>query len=236
MVWVIIMTTKNLSYYAKASWLPVDRYYDTITNISASTNGNPLVECSTKIFWFDHISDDLFDPNNLPASSDGIIVKDKAIYFVEFKSGFKKKITKNNFNMDIAKCESKGEVCQDYWDLFFKKQKKDTEQLINSIRDKAIESYITLDKNILPKCLELTNGQKHRIVFIVVIDEDGIDNMEAALAGLSSNSPSPDNCFENIKKSLKRCYKQTDANGQDYYYDEIKVMSPCDFVSFIERT
>lgn len=226
------MTTKNISMYAKNNWLS-DRHYNTISRISDPGNGQSLVDSPKKTFWFDHISDDLYyDKGNLPTSADGVIITDRMICFVEFKTGFKKKITKQNFDAVKGACKHKGAVCNFYWNLFFDNQKTETKQLISSIRDKAIESYITLEKKLLPICA-LAGDQNYKLVFIAVIDGNGEDNMEATLGELCSKEPSHENCFNDVRKALKRCANQKDADGQDYYYDEIKVMSPAEFLSFI---
>ena len=226
------MMTKNISMYAQNNWLS-DRYYNTISRISDPGNGQSLVQSSKKIFWFDNISSDLYPGNhNLPTSADGVIITDRMICFVEFKTGFKKKITKQNFDADKVTCEHIHDICYEYLDLFIKNQRTETEQLICSIRDKAIESYITLEKKLLPICA-LVGDQKYKLVFIAVIDGNGEDDMEATLGELCSKEPSHENCFNDVRKALKRCANQKDAAGQDYYYDEIKVMSPAEFLSFI---
>lgn len=220
--------------YANDNWLS-ERYYNTIAKISDQGNGQSLVDCPQKVFWFDHISDDLYsDKDKLPTSADGIIINDQMICFIEFKTGFKKKITKQNFDAEEGKCKHIGKVCPEYWDIFFKNQKKETKQLISSIRDKAIESYITLEKKLFPKCDEDLSGvQNRRLIFVAVIDENEIDNMEATLGDLCSKDPSENNCFGSIHNSLKRFTNQKDATDKDYYYDEIRVMSSSDFISFI---
>lgn len=229
------MLTKNIDKFARENW-QCERYYNTITKISDPGNGNSLVTSSQKMFWFDHISDDLYTcQNNIPTSADGIIITERVIYFVEFKSGFKKKITTKNFDEKKASCPYKNAICKDYWKLFFKKQNKETEQLIDSIRDKAIESYITLEKRLVPQFIDLDVSQKYRLVFVVVIDENEIENMEATLGDLCSKDSISNNCFSDIRKSLQRCMNQKDACGNDYYYDEVRVMSTSDFVSFINN-
>ncbi len=230
------MLTKNIDKFAREKWI-CEEYYNTITKISDTGNGNSLVMSPQKMFWFDHISSDLYTcKNNMPTSVDGIIITEHVIYFVEFKTGFKKKITTKNFDIEKATCSYKGDICRDYWDLFSKTQKKETEQLIDSIRDKAIESYITLEKKLAPHFIDLDETQKYRLVFIAVIDENEIDNMEATLGDLCSKDSISNNCFSDIRKSLQRCLNQRDVCGHDYYYDEIKVMSSSDFISFINQT
>lgn len=230
-----MMTTKDIAKYAKDNWLSDQRYYNTIAEISKSGNQEALVDSLKKIFWFDNISNDLYiDKDKLPSSADGVMVTPNALYLIEFKSGFKKKITKQNLDPEKAKCDYKDGICKFYWDLFFKNQNTETKNLITSIRNKTIESYITLEKRLFPKCMDL--DQQYKLVFIVVIDENELDNMEATLGDLCSKEPLSDNCFKNINNSLKRCIKQKDTNGEDYYYDEIKVMSSYEFILFIENT
>ena len=42
-------------------------------------------------------------------------------------------ITKENFNTERGKCQKIGEICEDYWKLFFDKRKKEVNELILSI-------------------------------------------------------------------------------------------------------
>ena len=232
------MIAKDILKYAQEHWLSDSGYKKTITEISKSGTSKALVESSKEIFCFDDISRDLYKRKDcLPTSADGIIITDnKKIYLVEFKSGFKKKITKNNLDKEKASCEYKNGLCNDYWNLFFRHQKRETRQLIDSIREKAIESYITLEKRLFPQCSDLMSAKKYELIFIVVIDEDGLDNMESALGELSLKEPPANNCFSDIRKSLKHCLKQKDYVGNDYYYDDIKVMSPYDFKFFVNNS
>lgn len=113
------MTTKNIAKYAKENWVS-ERYYNTITEVSASKNCEPFVDSPKKIFWFDNISSDFYlSKDNMPTSADGAIITDRVLYLIEFKSGFKKKITKQNFDVEKATCEYKDGICFDYWNLFF---------------------------------------------------------------------------------------------------------------------
>ena len=90
----------------------------------------------------------------LPTFKDGQILtdimctKDNIIYYA------------NNLDKEKASCEYKNGFCNDYWDLFFRHQKTETRQLIDSIREKAIESYITLEKRLFPQCSDLMSTKK----------------------------------------------------------------------------
>ena len=99
--------------------------------------------------------------------------------------------------------------------------------MISSIRLKAIESYITLEKHILPKCQQ-TDG-RCRLIFTVVIDEDAVEAMEDTLAEVVGDKETRDNPFSRIRSSLQRLTNNRDANGKAYFYDSVEVLSAVDF-------
>lgn len=179
------------------------------------------------LFHFDKISEALYTQGKAPTSADGLEVTSRGVEFIEFKSGFKRKITKNNFDEKQGWCEDGKKVCAWYWDLFFKEQEKEIAELISSIRFKAIESYITLEKHVFPKCQH--SGVHIPLKFVVVIDEDEIDNMEDTLAGLAGEADVKDNHFSAIRSALRRLTGQRDTDGNEYYYDSIEVLSARDY-------
>lgn len=69
---------------------------------------------------------------------------------------------------------------------------------------------------------------------IVVIDGNSDDAMLATLDQLSAGADADDN-FSAIKRSLKKYKRIKDSNDNDYYYDEIKVMSTYEFEAFIKQ-
>lgn len=222
------MVTKDLSKYAKENWKD---YKETISKISkGGRDGNqkPLVVSTKKQYNFDEICLDIFGEGKVPTSADGIVTTKKGIELTEFKSGFKRKITKENFDPETGCCPKAGEVCEDYWELFFKEQKKEISELIQSIRLKAIESYITLEKHIFPHCQDA--GTRISIALIVVIDGDEVDTMEDTLSELADIEPGDEeNHLGAVRNALKRLNCQCDANGSEYYYDKITVMSVQDY-------
>lgn len=177
------MITKNLLEYAESNW---NSFKASVTDISKSDSTHiPLVKSDTLMFHFDKISLSLYSQGNAPTSADGMVITPKVVELVEFKSGFKQRITKNNFDEEKGRCPDANKVCNQYWALFFKNQQKEIHELISSIRFKAFESYVTLEKQILPKCQQ---ADIHiPLKFVVVIDEDEVDNMEDTLAGLADH-------------------------------------------------
>lgn len=173
----------------------------------------------------------MYDKSKAPTSADAVMITPKCVCFIEFKSGFKQRITKNNFDEEKARCKDADKVCKQYWALFFKNQKKEVQELIASIRMKALESYITLEKKILPKCCQA--DRKIGLKFMVIIDEDEVDNMEDTLAALAGGTQAKGNHFSEIRRALERMMVQHDADGNEYYYDDIKVWSARDFENYL---
>lgn len=62
----------------------------------------------------------------------------------------------------------------------------ENDELVASIRTKAIESYITLEKHVFPLCRD-SDGQK-RLRYVAVIDADSVDGIEDTLADLAGGN------------------------------------------------
>lgn len=234
------MTSKDIFQYAQNNW---NRHKKTITVISETgkmdNQGNPisLVKSDLMIYCFDDISENIYQDKrkDKTASVDGMIITNKVVYLVEFKSGFKRKITKENFDKTKMTCDQTKEFCEEYANLFLKNSNKEIVELKTNIQLKTIESYWTFEKEIFPFCQELQpTKSNYRIEMIVVIDGNSDDAMLAALAELSKGTKT-DKIFSDINKSLKKYKKTKDGNGNDYYYDEIKVMSTYEFEAFIKQ-
>lgn len=215
------MLTKDLLRYAETNW---ERYKATVSVISENDQTHvPLVTGDVLLFHFDKISEALYPQGKAPTSADGLEVTDRGVAFVEFKSGFQRKITKKNFDEEQAWCKDGNKVCDKFWNLFFKEQGKEIAELISSIRFKAIESYITLEKHIFPKCQQA--DVQIPLKFVVIIDEDAVDAMEDTLAELAGETDIKDNHFSAIRSALRRLTGQHDTDGNGYYYDSIEVLS-----------
>lgn len=220
------MTTKNLSQHAIEHW---GGYKTSVTDASKNNKGESLVESKLEVYNFDEICKSLFTGGNVPASADGIQFSKNIIQLIEFKSGFKQKVTKEKFDIEKGKCKETNMVCEYYWSLFWENQDRKISELIESVRLKAIESYMLLEKHLFPICRDNDSGKESRLIFTVVVDEDGIDGIEDALAELSKTEPETNNTLISIKQALKRLSNQKDCQGVDYLYDEIEVLTAKDF-------
>lgn len=217
------MVTRDINTFAEENW---PGYKKTVTELSRSKDA-PLVESDVELYCFDEICRDLYEKDKKPTSADALIINGESMELVEFKSGFRNKITRENFDMERGKCEKTGEICKDYWNLFYDKREKEADELVLNIRMKAVESYITLEKNIFPCCRP--SQVPVNLKFLVVIDEDHVDGMEDTLASLAGDAEVKDNPYASIRKSLKRLIHCRDKNGDPYFYDDVEVLSVADF-------
>ena len=207
-----------------------DTYIKPLSIVSApGYNKPPLIDNSKVIYCFDDINKSLYR-KNYPKSADGLFFYKNNAYFVEFKTGYKKKITKDNYCEEMAMCHVHKHPCSEHKELFFSLQKKETEELNHSIKLKAIESYITLEKQIIPCCED--NG-KCQVKLLVVIDADDTDDYENTLLELAEKK-TDNNIISSLENSLCNYKRKQDKSSleNDYFYDEIKVMSAEEFEQF----
>ena len=87
------MITKDIKSYLTDKY---DAYLESVSELSKNDKGKVLVDDERKLYNFDKITEVIF-PGNKPESADAIYATNKRIFLVEFKSGFKKKITKKKF-------------------------------------------------------------------------------------------------------------------------------------------
>lgn len=216
------MITKDLSSYAKANW--TTRYLKPTSELSADANGVPLVRSNVKMFWFDGIVGDLFpsnkkNPNSTkekPKSADALYLrggKNKTIYLIEFKRGFGGLLTKESRTKDERKSADDR-----------------LEEMNSSLRMKAIESYVILERAFFPFC-ENAEGTGTRLFYWVVIDRGPLGGMENALTFSESSTLSRSNPPAQIGDALRRlqqCMK-VDGISKPYIYDCIEVMYADEF-------
>lgn len=224
------MIKKDLPTYALEKWA---RYLLPVTKLSLSHQRGsiPMVQHEKEMYNFDAICDDLFSKQNhkRPSSADALDISSQVIRLVEFKSGFRPKISRENFDSEKGRCEVSGQVCEEYWKLFFKLQDFQTRELFDSLRAKAVESMLTLEKQILPLCEDASHPI--RILYVVVIDADPVDQMENILDELGTQPKQATNVFSGIRKALSRLVNIQDATGNTYCYDEVEVFSPKEYVT-----
>ena len=218
------MELEKFSNYINFNW---NQYKESITEISKNKKSS-LVVSDKELFNFDKIKDDIYKQKKVkPTSVDGLQITGKEVNLIEFKSGFEDKISRDKLNPDKAKCDVLGDICDDYWKVFFSKRDLEKQELIDSIKMKAVESYMTLEKMIYPAI----NIKNKDILpnLIVVIDSNPSDSMEYILGDLAKRTPPKNNMIGKVNEALVRFQNQNDFNGNSFYYNHITVMSVAEY-------
>ncbi len=212
------MTINDLEIYFNKTWNGKD-FRGTVTKLSKPKKGSPLVKSNFEMFDFDAIMRFVYRPE-LPSSVDGIYFSNGNVYLVEFKTGFYQKIRKgrSDFNEEEAKCPKTKSICEDYWKQFTDRQDREKDILYDSLKLKALESYLFLEKKIGFIKNKFDSG---KVILNIVIDENGIDGMEIALSDLANKNDSRNR----VQDSMNRFQNQRDINDDIYCYDEINVYS-----------
>lgn len=140
------MTISELEAYFNQNWNEKE-FRGTVTKLSKSDKGTSLVKSNFEMFNFDAIIRSIYKSDE-PSSADAIFFSKGNLHLVEFKTGFYQKVRKrrSDFNEEIAKCKHLGAICDDYWKQFTERQDKEIEILLDSLKLKAIETYIFLEK------------------------------------------------------------------------------------------
>lgn len=230
------MTRKNLAKYIQEHW---EEKRVSITKASQEMeHSRPLVKSDREVYNFDAVCEELFQGKDKPSSADGILIRGRDIDLIEFKSGFRQLITKKTFKEDKCLCDKLDppRYCENYGKLFLKNQEKIKAELIDSLKLKAVESYVLLERHILPQCEEMEQAKSFRINYVIVVDANGEDGIEDIMTDLAGKAPSTDNDLGAIKQALKRFEHRTDVHGQSYLYDSVKVLTAKAFKSYIENT
>ena len=220
------MTINELETYFNQNWNKKD-FRGTVTKLSKSDNGKSLVKSEFEMFNFDAIMRFVSAPEQ-PSSVDGIYFSNGNLHLVEFKTGFYKKIQKgrSDFNEITAKCDAIDSICDKYWNEFTKRQKKERQILFDSLKLKALETYLFLEKKI---GFVKNKADSGRVILNIVIDENGIDGMFSGLAEVANSN----NSIDSVQKSMRRFKSQKDINENIYCYNEINVYSNVGFSSII---
>lgn len=224
------MITKDIEHYFRTAYT---EHLASITELSKSDKGGSLVKDTRKLYHFDDITKNAYHLKKVPTSADAVLVSDKMIVFVEFKSGFRQNITKKSLDRSkLTCCRDKRIVCDDYGRILLELQKKKRNELIDSIKMKAVESYITLEKKIMPLCME--SDSNVRMIYCVVMDSEEVDTTQDILQELAREE-SEENPITAVRRSLRRFVGNIGADGQTYLYDKVEVFTPYEFKLFLDR-
>ena len=222
-----------------------EEYYKTFSELSQSEPDDPttsLVQCDKKAYSFDKLADLYLGEtcSQKLCSADALYIEqgtqNDKLYIIEFKTGFKDKISADNFDEEKMTCKQLDppRLCEDYKKLFFENRDIKKEVLKASLHKKAAESYILLCHSLLPQC---DKAQKHyQLIFAAVVDDVNnapIEAIERVYDGLTEPEKS-NNPITETKISLEK-YMVKDASGYPTLYDRTFVWSAEDFYERIGK-
>ena len=193
---------KDLKKYAEQNWKN-EELFKSISEISKSEKQVSLVHSDTKIYSFDGIVKSIFQNQDCPTSADGLFFTDKCLNLIEFKSGFKQKITRDKFDITKCRCphypqKSQVENCSDYGKILLENQELKFSELLDSLKLKAVESYILLKQLIFNAKIEFEN-----ICLCIVIDSNALESQEFAFGELAGKF-SQNNEICKVQSALSR--------------------------------
>lgn len=225
------MIQKDVYSYIIAEF---SRYLEPISVLSRSTQGKVLVKDNRNLYNFDKITEFVYNNTKIPSSADALLVTESVILLTEFKSGFKRNISRETIDYSRLTCpDDNSKICKDFADLLLSKGELETNELLDSLKFKAIESYVTLEKKVFPLCCKCLTSKCARVIFCVVID-DYVESMEDTLSELAGK-PIISNSMEKVRMSLSRFVNLTTSDNKRYFYDEIKVCSPYEYIQYIKE-
>lgn len=245
------MLEPNICRYLLSTLDP--KYIKTIAECSSENKkagAKSLVPSDKPIFDFDDITEDLYNRKKVPKSADGVLVTERKVIFVEFKSGFMHlqiQLTKLSDENEIEQFnDSKEEELQrKYRELMKENLKKANKEMKQSLLMKGMDSWMTLEKQYFLKARSdsnLVHGGHSNIHYCVVVEEENVDELDELMKST---------CQKQIRKqegkkanlgythdlwnALSRLNKKKDATGNDYGFDMVEVIGPREFESRLDE-
>ena len=162
------------------------------------------------------------------------MIKTNKIILIEFKGGFERKISEDNFDREKCRCEKINDVCEDYASLLKKDLKNIKKELTSNLLKKAAESRWTLEYHLLPEVYKDNLYLDFHVNYIIVIDkvkENPVDAMEQIMDEWA-NIHRKDNFYEQMDKSVKYLYCESRFKKKSFY-DKVEVCSVQEFEQMI---
>ena len=221
------MITRALVTYADTRW---KSHQKAVSILSADKNsGQSCVKSDTLMYDLDEIVGEHYRGDKKPRSADALYIQNvKNIWLIEFKQGLNYSLIRSS-SPDISDEERRY-------------REKEREELKLSIRLKAIESYLFLEKKVLASSEIPPCDKKANLMYLAVVDLDPVSaqvDMLTSLATPTAPSPQPEQLptvkelINSLRASLKRLHGHKDAQGVDYLYDQTNAISCTEFCTYL---
>jgi len=183
----------------------------------------PLVNSDVLAYDYEECASRLFASNPFKMV-DALYLKGNTVWLIEFKGGFNLKIPLNNFDMSKWYCDNAKQVCEEGAKIFKENQSFKISELIDSIKGKLLETYITFFRLIIPECNACDNSYKIKYVSVVDAVSEPISAIDGILNDLGKTTPKEPSVMARLKTSISK-YKIMDKQQNPLLFDEILVWS-----------
>lgn len=231
------MIQKNPEKKFKAQWSDCLK---TVTAIARSgresdaTVQEPL-HSDMKMYSYDDIMGKICTACGYPKfhSLDAIYFKPKSIECIEFKQGFRSKISK--YDPAQAICEHTGKECPDQKDFLKKRRKAEIKSNIAELRFKAVESYLIFEHEIFPDSDDA--DWPMRVNLTVVVDFDPIEEEIDAYSDVRGSQGSQDvrELKKHIQDNMNFYGPHKGTDDREYLYDHVEVRTFNDVQAQLDR-
>lgn len=239
---MLMHCTKDFPSYIQSNY-PAKDYVKTFSKLSEDDNHPPkaLVKSTQPAYSFDKIVSDFFQSADVQwRSADAFRVDDESLLFVEFKSGFLTRLTRDIIktghtyccpnNTSIINCAEVERVKDDYCNIFELYREAQIEQLIVEIQLKMLETLKFLECNLSP--LSVDCCKRLSLKFILVTDCKYISgdpsNAYLVMQKMCAKQPSAQGSGLIVNR-LKKFLNKNLHSDIGFYFDEVEVLEASEF-------
>ena len=207
---------------------------ETVTELS-KTDKKEFIKNTTMLYNFDKMICSFYRDTNKPKSADALYIIDNVILFIEFKTGFKDKVTIRDIDENKFCCHCMlHNICKEKFQYYIQYKDLHKKDKSKSLFLKIAESYIFFKENFLPIYMHsITEGKyNYKFKFWIVVDSP----VDAIQAGYKKNNnenekKTKNNIILGLQEKVKRFYDKTNKS----YYEEILVLNQYEFTSKLDK-
>lgn len=206
------------------------KYTKSISKISSSGGGKPLVDISDTAFCFDDYVADWSPSGECFCSADALFIKGKNIYLIEFKSGFSHVPNFESLPQPLEDCNTCKKSLERLRKQLVSNDHDKKENLALHIRIKILESYYILFNSVLPK---IGSDIEHVITNFIIVADVRVNPIEAlaqAMADLSEGYSA-----SGLESHFRRYRTQNRLTKKPNFYNHVTVIPVDNFPEFFKE-
>lgn len=234
------MCTKDFQSFVSSRF---EAYLKPFSQLSKSKDNNPtpLVDSEKVAYDFDEITKSLSKSRKYNwASTDALFFVGNEVIFIEFKKGFKDKLTtqkileKNPYTCPVGQnhCQLVEDERKDYCKLFVQKRNLDKEVLLYNLQLKLLETMKVIECYIYP--LLKKHNRPTALKLIYVVDSKYLGSPDEIMKDLLEDGANPTSSKKTsdkeIKTHLMKYRSEKLHNNLGVNFTEIEVLEPQEFI------